>query len=149
MVSKILAPTDGSKSAKKAVKYAVDLAAQAGAEITFVSVIDRSMFVVQTVPAVVSPTHLNEPIEDYLRQAAEAYIDEAEKLCKNKRVKSKRVIRTGHPVEEIIREAEKSKVDLIVMGSHGRTALKTTVIGSVASGILMKEGKIPVLVTKR
>jgi nucleotide-binding universal stress UspA family protein len=149
MISKILAATDGSKTARKAVEYAVDLAAQTGAVITFLSIIDKSLFVVQTVPAIASPTHLNEPIEDYLRQAAEAYLDEAERLCRKKGVGSKRVIRMGHPADEIIREAEKSKVDLVVMGSHGRTALKTTVMGSVTSGVLLKESRIPVLVTRR
>jgi nucleotide-binding universal stress UspA family protein len=59
------------------------------------------------------------------------------------------VIRTGHPVEEIIKEAEKSKVDLIVMGSHGTSALKAAVLGSITFGVIHKDTKFPVLVVRK
>jgi nucleotide-binding universal stress UspA family protein len=55
----------------------------------------------------------------------------------------------GHPVEEIIKEAEKSKMDLIVIGSHGKSAIKAAVLGSVTFGVIHKETKIPVLVVRR
>jgi nucleotide-binding universal stress UspA family protein len=149
MIKKILVATDGSETSRKSVKYAVDLAKQTGANITLLSVIDKSLFVPQLVPAVATPTHLIEPIEDYLRQAAEAHIEEAEILCNKKGVQSKKIIRSGHPVEEIIKEAKKSKVDLIVTGSHGRNALKAAFLGSVAFGVIHKDSKIPVLVVRR
>jgi nucleotide-binding universal stress UspA family protein len=41
-------------------------------------------------------------------------------------------------VEEIINRAERSKVDLIAMASHGRTGLSRVFYGSVAAGILHK-----------
>jgi len=44
-------------------------------------------------------------------------------MAKKNGIQSKKVIRSGHPVEEIINKAVKSKVDLIVMGSQGRSAL--------------------------
>jgi len=149
MISKILVTTDGSETARKSVKYAVELAKQTGATITLLSVIDKSLFVTKSVPAVATPTHLIEPIEDYLRQAAEAYIEDAEKLCKNKGVQSKGIIRSGHPVDEIIKEAVRTKADLIVMGSHGRGALKAAFLGSVTFGVIHKDTKIPVLVVRR
>ena len=95
------------------------------------------------------PTRLIEPIEDYLRQAAEAYLEEAERLCKKNEIQSKKVIKTGHPVEEIIKEAEKSKVDLVIMGSHGKSALKAALLGSVTYGVINKDTKIPVLVVRK
>jgi nucleotide-binding universal stress UspA family protein len=52
-------------------------------------------------------------------------------------------------VEEIIREAEESKVDLIVLGSHGKSALKAAFIGSVAFGVIHKDTRIPVLIVRR
>jgi nucleotide-binding universal stress UspA family protein len=148
MITKILVPTDGSKTARKSVAYAVDLAKQTGSTITLLSVIDKSLLIPQSVPAVATPTHLIEPIEDYLRQAAEAHLEEAEKLCKKKDVQSKRVIRSGHPVGEIVKEAEKSKIDLIVMGSRGRSAMKAAFLGSVTYGVINKDTKIPVLVVR-
>jgi len=149
MISNILVATDGSKTAKNSVRYAIDLAKQTGAAVIFLSVIDKSLFVMQSVPAVASPTHLKEPIEDFLRQAAEAYIAEAEALCRKGGVESRSVIRSGHPVEEIVKEAEKSKVDLIIMGAHGTGILKTSLMGSVTFGVMQKDSKIPVLVTRK
>jgi nucleotide-binding universal stress UspA family protein len=149
MIKKILVATDGSKTANKSLEYAVELAKQTGAMITLVSVIDKGIPITRPIPAVATPTHLIEPIEDYLRQVAEVYIGEAENLCKKNGIQSNKVIRAGHPVEEIIKEAKKSKVDLIVMGSHGRTAIKAAVLGSVTFGVIHKDTKIPVLVVRK
>ncbi len=149
MIKKILVAIDGSKTAKKSLAYAVELAKQTGATITLLNVIDKSIPITGPIPAVATPTHLIEPIEDYLRQAAEVYIGEAENLCKKNGIQSNKVIRTGHPVEEIVKEAGKSKADLIVMGSHGRSALKASVLGSVTFGVIHKDTKIPVLVVRK
>jgi len=149
MITKILVATDGSETARKSIEYAVELAKQTGATVTLFSVIDKSFFIPQSMPAVATPTHLLEPIEDYLRQAAEAHLEEAERLCKKNKVQSKKAIRSGHPVEEIIKEAKKTQVDLIVMGSHGRSALEATFLGSVTFGVIHKDTKIPVLIVRR
>ena len=148
MISRILVPVDGSETARRCVEYSIEFARQINAAITFLSVIDTSAFVTKTIPAVVTPTHLIEPLEDYMRQAAEAYIHEAETLCKEKGVKSETVIRTGHPVEGIIQEAKRSKVDLIVIGSHGRSALEAAVLGSVTFGVIHKDTRFPVLIVR-
>ena len=149
MISKILVATDGSETARKSIAYAIELAKQTGATLTFITVIDKSFLTTKSIPPVATPTHLVEPIEDYLRQAAEAHLQETEKLCEKKGVRSKRIIRSGHPVEEIIKEAEKSKTDLIIMGSHGRSALKAAVLGSVTFGVIHKDTKVPVLVVRK
>ncbi len=148
MVSKILVPTDGSKAARKSVNYATGLAKQTGATVALLSIIDKSAFITSSIPAVATPTRVVETIESYLRLAAETYVKEAEKLCKKKGVRSKKVIRSGHVVEEIIKEAGRSKADLIVMGSHGRSALKSAVLGSVTFGVISKSTKFPVLVIR-
>jgi nucleotide-binding universal stress UspA family protein len=157
MISKILVPTDGSKTAHKAAKYAVGLAKLSGATVIVLNVIDRTPFISPAVPGFVSPSlpgvthpeHLIEPIEDYLKEAAKADMDEIARLCEQNGVPSKTVIRMGHPVETIIREGEKSKVDLIVIGSHGRSALKAALLGSVSFGVIHKDTKIPVLVVRK
>ncbi len=149
MISKILVPLDGSKVAQKAAKYAVDLAKQTGATLTLLSVIDKRFIIEQSVSASASPTHLKELVVDYLKQSAQAATDAIEKLCKQNRVQYNAVIRKGHPVEEIVSEATKSKVDLIIMGSHGKSALKAAILGSVTYGVLHKETKIPVFIVRR
>ena len=149
MISKILVPTDGSKAAQKTARYAVDLAKQLKASVIILSVIDKRSLIGQTVLAEETPRQVIEPIEDYLREAAEGYTGELKKLCEKNGIQSKTVITTGHPVEEIVKEAKKSKADLIVMGSHGRSALAAAVLGSVAFGVIHSDTKIPALVMKR
>ena len=149
MISKILVPTDGSKTAQKAASYGVDLAKQLKASVIVLSVIDQRSFIGQAVPAAETARQVIEPIEDYLREAAEGYAAEIKKLCEKNDVQSKTVITTGHPVEEIVKAAEKAKADLIVIGSHGRSALGAMVLGSVAYGVIHKDTKIPALVVKR
>lgn len=149
MISKILIPTDGSKAAQKAAMYAVDLAKQLKASVIVLSVIDKRSFTGQTVPAGKTSRHVTEPIEDYLREAAQGYAGEVETLCAKNEVQSKTVIIAGHPVEGILKEAARAKVDLIVMGSHGKSALTAAVLGSVTYGVIHKDTKIPVLIVRR
>ncbi len=149
MVAKILVATDGSEVALRALEYAADLAKQTGATITLLSVVERGSLIPVSMPDVMTPTHLIEPVGDYLKQMAETYIQQAEEVCKEKELPTRKVIRAGHPVEEIINEAEESGVDLIVIGSHGKSALKAAVVGSVTFGVIHKDTKIPVLVVRR
>ena len=149
MISKILVPTDGSKAARKAALYAVDLAKQLKASVFVLSVVDNRSFPGRTIPARDTARHIIEPVADYLREAAEDYAEEIKKLCDKSGVRSGVVIAAGHPVEEIVKEAEKKKVNLIVMGSHGRSALTAMVLGSVTSGVAHKETKIPILIVRR
>ena len=149
MISKILVPVDGSATALKAAKYAIELAKLASAQITLVSVLDSGPFAGATVAASEAPRHLLEPLSDYLKQAAETYMAEIEALGKETGIEVKKTIRFGHPVEEILKEAVKSKADLIVIGSHGKSAFEAVFLGSVAFGVLHKDSKIPVLVVRK
>ena len=149
MISKILVPTDGSRTAQKAARYGVDLGKQLKASVIVLSVMDQRSFIGQTVSAAETARHVIEPIEDYLREAAEGYAGEIKKMCDKNAVQSKTVITKGHPVEEIVKEAKKSKADLIVMGSYGRSAFAAAVLGSVAYGVMHKDTTIPVLVVKK
>jgi nucleotide-binding universal stress UspA family protein len=148
MISKILIPSDGSKTAQRAASYAVDLAKQLKASIIILSVIDHRSFIAQTVSALDTARHTIEPINDYLREAAEGYAGEIKKLCDKSGIASKTSIKIGHPVEEIVKEAKKSKVNLIVMGSHGRSALSATVLGSVSYGVIHNDKGIPILIVR-
>ena len=149
MISKILVPSDGSKTAQTAAGYAVDLAKQLKASIIILSVIDKRSFTAQTVPASETPRHTIEPIEDYLREAAEGYAGEIKKLCDKSGVASKVSIKMGHPVEEIVKEAKRSKANFIVMGSHGRSALSAAVLGSVSYGVIHNDASVPILIVRR
>jgi nucleotide-binding universal stress UspA family protein len=149
MISKILVPTDGSKTAQKAGIYAVGLAKQLHASIIVMSVVDKRFLISRTVLVEPSSRYVAESIEDHQHEAAERYAVEIKKLCEKKGIQSKTVIKQGHPVEEIVKEAEKSKVGLIVMGSHGQSALAAATLGSVTYGVIHKDTTIPILVVRR
>ncbi len=149
MISKILVPTDGSKTAQKAANYAVDLAKKVKASVIVLSVIDKGAMIGQTVPARKTARHILEPVEDYLKEAAEGFAGTIKKIFDENRVKSETIIVEGHPVEEILKAAKRAKADLIIMGSHGRSALAAAILGSVAYGVIHKESKIPVLIVRR
>ncbi|MFD5383299.1 universal stress protein, partial [Bacillus velezensis] len=55
---------------------------------------------------------------------------------------------TGHPSRTICNVAQSEKVDLIVLGSHGRGAIDRALLGSVAHGVLHRS-QIPVLIVKK
>jgi nucleotide-binding universal stress UspA family protein len=149
MISNILVPTDGSEAAQKAARYAIDLAKQLKCAIIVLSVIDNRSLMAQTISAQENVRHIMEPMEDYLREAADEYAREIKEICDENGVRSKILVTSGHPAEEITKEAESSNADLIVMGSHGRSALIAAFLGSVAYSIIHKETKIPVLIVKR
>jgi nucleotide-binding universal stress UspA family protein len=146
---KILVSTDGSKMSQKAARYAVDLAKRLDGSLTILSVIDARSLISQTVPAKATSLHIAESAEDYLREAAQGYAGEIKNLCDKRGITAKILIIAGHPVEKIVKEAERSKADLIIMGSSGKSALKATVLGSVTYGVLQSGSKIPVLVIRR
>jgi nucleotide-binding universal stress UspA family protein len=148
MISKILVPTDGSKASKKAIDYAIDLSKQTKASVTILGVVDKSNFLAQAVPADAASIHLRRPIEDYLGKIVEDHLLNAEKQCRKKRVKPATVLRTGLPVEEIIKEARRSKSDIIIIGSHGKGTIESAVLGSVTYELLHKNTKYPVLVIR-
>jgi nucleotide-binding universal stress UspA family protein len=148
MIKRILMATDGSKTSVRALKTAVELTKKTGAKLILVGVIDNRLYVGRTMLAEDSPTRLAEPVEDFLMQAAGAYLADATSLCGREGVEPEIVIRTGHPVEEILKEARRSKADLLVMGSHGQSGIGS-VMGSVAFGVLHGESRVPVLVVRK
>jgi nucleotide-binding universal stress UspA family protein len=150
MITRILVPTDGSNTARKAADYAFGLACLCHATVTLLTVVDKSGFVEeQSVPPLNNPYQLAEPIEDYLREVAEVDMGQLENVGKARGVATKKVIRYGHTAEEIIKEAETSNSDLIVLGSHGRSALRAALLGSVTNSVIQHDTKVPVLVIRR
>jgi nucleotide-binding universal stress UspA family protein len=150
MISKILVATDGSETALKASRYAVDLAKQLGASITILSVIDnRSFLNLYSIPPEATVMNITGPMEDFLRETAKKDVAKVKKLCEKNGVSCREVISTGHPAEEIIKEAERSRSNLIVLGSHGKSALAAVFLGSVTYGVIHNDTRVPVLIIRR
>lgn len=141
---KILVATDGSKSARKAVKYAAGLIGQLSPgdhRITLLSVHDDSAL------AHARSYVGREAIADFLREASEKELLPARRLLDKAGVRHDMVLRTGHVSQEIVACAKKGRFDLIVMGSKGRAAIADLLLGSVAQRVLAT-AETPVLLVK-
>lgn len=137
----ILAPVDFSERSLKALDIAVSLARQFGAEIILLHVKDT----------IIPPTRYESASIRRLRR--EVWLDGKRQLAAlaSKRVKPRVSVRhhvaQGSPYAVIVEFAAKSRADLIVMASEGRTGLRRVLIGSVAERVVRHAG-CPVLIVR-
>ena len=138
-VDRVLVPTDGAPLSQDALAYA--LAVHPTAEITVLHVVD---YVEETdvAEAVVG----REKLRQRATERAEALLaDVTADVTDEDRLTTAYVF--GTPAVEIISYAEDHEIDLIVMGSHGRTGFSRVILGSVAQNVL-KESPVPVTVIR-
>lgn len=142
-IKKILFPTDFSKYSDYALQYAISIASAFSAKLYILHVIDHARqqdyFLVLTLTF--------EEIEDKLMEEAQKKLEEL--LSKNisQEIEFETSIKSGTPFVEIIRAAKQENIDLIVMGSHGRSGISEILIGSVAERV-MRKASCPVLIVK-
>ena len=144
-ISKVLVAVDGSKPSLNASNYAIDFASKNEAELVvlcIVSPVTYSQFEYANVG------RLRE-IEKAEKDKAEHDMDKVkQKATENKvNVKTEVLIKYTSVVKEIVEYAESNKIDLIVLGSRGRTGFKKLLLGSVANGVVTYS-RCPVLVVK-
>ncbi len=124
----ILVPTDLSGPAERALECALDLAAQHHATVTLLNASDASL-------------------RDYYPAGFESDRAAMEKLLAAKRPAGVQVDitqRDGPPSEAILRFVDEMRVDLVVMGTHGRKGLGRAVLGSVTDAVV-RSASVPVL----
>ncbi len=147
-IKKILYATDLSKNASYAFSFAISLAMQHEAKISIINVREKLSH----------NTDLQLTAEDYdaatnkLIEIMKERIDEFDDLekfdgCVYTNYIDKIIVKSGMPVEAIIRQSEEEESDMIVMGTHGHGILFTTFIGSTAQK-MVQLSKIPVLVVR-
>jgi len=144
-ISKVLVAVDGSKPSLNASIYAIDFAKKNEAELIvlcIVSPVTYSQFEYANVG------RLRE-IEKDEKDKAEHDIDKVKQKAteNNVKVKTEVLIKYTSAVKEIVEYAEINNIDLIVLGSRGRTGFKKLLLGSVANGVVTYS-RCPVLVVK-
>jgi universal stress protein A len=136
---KILFPTDFSECSKSVLPYVLSFAEAHKSQLTVLNVVE---------------------FEEIQHLSAGSAACEAEGSYLNKRTTALQamvgphpelhidfVVREGHVYKEILDLAEKDGVDLIIMGTHGRTGFEHIMIGSVAERVIRHTTK-PVLVVR-
>ena len=89
----------------------------------------------------------HDEVERYYREESAAVLGPVEQLLQDRRVRSRSAYRAGDVAEEIHAYATENAIDLIVMGSHGHSALKNLVMGSTATKVLGATS-VPVLLVR-
>ncbi|NIP61671.1 MAG: universal stress protein [Nitrosopumilaceae archaeon] len=138
---KILVPYDSSDFSKLAFEKAVEMASKMDAKLHVLTVIGPDVNV-----SGMSYGRAQEALEEYENEANEEFeglVTSAKK--KNLSIKT-HIIHDQSATSGINRFVEANAVDLVVIGSHGRTGLKS-VLGSVATGVLNKS-ECPVMIVK-
>ena len=138
MYKKILVPTDGSEFAVKAQRHALFLAKVSGAEIIAVSVTENNF--VNGLPLDDEVYQLNQ----ILNERSEENLKEFDKLNEDN-IKVTHVVREGSPAKVILEVSKEENVDLIVMGSSGKSGFDRFIMGSVADKVV-NSAKCAVLV---
>ncbi|WP_428325606.1 universal stress protein [Nitrosopumilus sp.] len=142
-MQKILVPFDGSGYSQKAFDKALEIAEKFGSKLIVVTVLQSKV----SDSTGISLERMQE-IQDEEKDAATVMLKELESQANAKSVAFlMEVIHNPSSSDGIVTFAEKNNVDLIVIGSHGRTGFRKIVLGSVANGVLAN-AKCPVLITK-
>ena len=139
LYKKILIATDGSEYTKKAIDYGIDIAINTGAKLQAIYVVDTGAY--KSIP-------LSAPQEyaySILKQEGDMAIKYVADMVEAAGLEVEGIIAEGHPADEIIKYAEKNSIDLIVMGTLGKSGLDRFLLGSVADKVI-RNSKIPVIV---
>lgn len=143
-LQKILLPTDFSDYSQNAAAYATEFANKFGAELHLLHVLQDLVAMVPE-PGLAFP-----PPGDYmleLQQSAETALTKLPDPPLAEGAEVVRAVRQGPPFVEIVRYAKENDIDLIIMGTHGRSGLSHVLLGSVAEKVVRKS-PCPVLTVR-
>ena len=151
LFSNILVPIDGSEPSFHAAQVAINIANKFNSEIIVLYVVvSPSKSEYANLTGLVTPKQIDMIIENAKRESKN-WFKRIEDMVKEKgsHIKiSTRVILTGVAVYgEVIEYAQQKSIDLIVIGTRGRSGIKKLLLGSTASGVVTY-AHCPVLVTK-
>lgn len=142
---RILVASDLSPASKGAHATAVLFAKATRSELTFLHVLEP---VSPHVPTELVQPLVFETMEAENRQHAERGIARLAAAALRSGVRAKTMLLAGEPARQIIRTARTSHADLLVLGTHGRRGVAKTMLGSVASYVLVR-APCPVVTVRR
>ncbi|SER86323.1 universal stress protein [Natrinema salaciae] len=130
----VLLPTDGSEGATVAVDWSLSLAALFDAMVHTLFSVDTSR-----VPATPTPSDVLTDLE----RTGEAALEEVRTRADDAGVSVTGLVASGPPTRVILQYVDDNEIDLIVMGTHGRSELPQHVLGSVTENVV-RNADVPV-----
>lgn len=145
LYQRILVPVDGSTPAGKSLSHALTLAADQGAAVKLITVVDEAIGdYMGGELAWIDPQTLRDNLLRGARKILDMAIKEAE--AANLTVESELIEAPGgHIGRSILYAAEDWHADLLVVSTHGRHGLSRLLMGSITE-TLMRKGNFPMLV---
>ncbi|GKZ14150.1 universal stress protein [Haladaptatus sp. T7] len=140
MYGEILVPTDGSPEIEDAIAEALDLAAFTGGRIHAVSVVDTREY--STLSDAKWLT-----IERDRTERGESAIADVRKRADERGVPVETELLRGIPHEEILDYADENGIEVVVMGTHGRSGVEHFLNGSVTEKVI-RNSTLPILVVR-
>jgi nucleotide-binding universal stress UspA family protein len=134
MYDTILVPTDGSPGSERAIDHAVDFARTYDATLHGLYVVDDGAV----------PVAGAETVDDGLTSRGRRALDLVRDRATERDVPFEGELRRGDPTREILRYVETAGVDLVVMGTHGRTGIERHLLGSVTERVV-RAAPVPVV----
>jgi nucleotide-binding universal stress UspA family protein len=143
-IKRILVPIDGSEYSMRAAKYAIELAKLQKAQIICIHVITS-----QPYGYAFSGPCIDQYMEDINNQY-KSWFKKVIQMAENegiKNIKTEVFTDVRSTTDALINYASSNSIDLIVVGTRGRTGLQRVIIGSVASGIV-RHAHCPVVLVR-
>ena len=143
---RILVPVDGSRASQRGLREAIRLARGQKASLQLVHVVDEHTVLVSG--AEVGPYMTNLMLE--LRKQGQKVLRSAEAQVRRQGLKCTGVLLEAHDrpaADLIVRQARKSRADLIVIGTHGRRGLRRLIMGSDAEQVV-RTAPAPVMLVR-
>ncbi|WP_255151276.1 universal stress protein [Halorarius halobius] len=134
MFDSILFPTDGSEGAAAALDHALDLAADSGATLHVLNVVDTG---------VARGAGVNSALGERRRETGEEFVAAAAERAADRGVETVTAMEEGEPHREIVAYAD-DHADLVVMPTHGRRGLERLLLGSTTERVV-RRSDVPVL----
>jgi nucleotide-binding universal stress UspA family protein len=145
VLKKILVPLDGSEPSWRALQYAAEIGAKFGGELSIIHVI-QPFYNAGLLSLPIDSGLLAMQIDD-MKKNAENILEAAKEKLASYSLKTTAKIETGHPSERILKAAEETGCDAIVIGSRGLSGIAEFVLGSVSSNV-SQYANVPVLIVK-
>jgi nucleotide-binding universal stress UspA family protein len=132
-IRKILYATDYSKASDRAFEEAINLAKQNDAELLVVHVLEPIPY---TGGEEFGGADLYMRLENATKLEAQTSMAKLMRRLQRSKVKAKSLLLRGSAFDQIVKAATSKKVDMIVIGTHGRTGLSKLFMGSVAAKVV-------------
>ena len=141
-IQKILLPIDFSEHSRLALDRGIEIAHATSAQIDLVHAIEELVYRGVRYTEALSPNALEERREERIAQ-----LEEWREIAQRAGVEASAQIVSGDPRNAVLEHAERTSPDLIVIGSHGRSRLRTALLGSVSEYVL-RAARCDVLLVK-